>query len=112
MKRGRRHELLMILGAGTRWQSHMLHVRVLIDSPGPPSAGEELLSSLLVSIITTFAGHLNQSEGRGSTMCPRRRFFRSSELGLTLVEMVMTLAIGLILVSIALPVLVGAVQNY
>ena len=45
-------------------------------------------------------------------MCPRRRFFRSNELGLTLVEMVMTLAIGLILVSIALPVLVGAVQNY
>ncbi len=45
-------------------------------------------------------------------MVPRRRLLRSNELGLTLVEMVMTLAIGLILVSVALPVLVGAIQNY
>jgi type IV fimbrial biogenesis protein FimT len=45
-------------------------------------------------------------------MCPRRGSFRGNELGLTLVEMVMTLAVGLILVSIALPVLVGAIQNY
>jgi type IV fimbrial biogenesis protein FimT len=45
-------------------------------------------------------------------MSPRRRSFRSNELGLTLVEMVMTLAVGLILVSVALPVLVGAIQNY
>jgi len=45
-------------------------------------------------------------------MNPRRRSFRSNELGLTLVEMVMTLAIGLIMVSMALPMLVGAVQNY
>ncbi len=45
-------------------------------------------------------------------MSPRRRSFRRNELGLTLVEMVMTLAVGLILVSVALPVLVGAIQNY
>jgi prepilin-type N-terminal cleavage/methylation domain-containing protein len=45
-------------------------------------------------------------------MNPRRRLFRSNELGFTLVEMVMTLAVGLILVSVALPVLVGAIQNY
>jgi Tfp pilus assembly protein FimT len=45
-------------------------------------------------------------------MNPRRRSFRTNELGLTLVEMVMTLAVGLILVSVALPVLVGAIQNY
>ncbi len=45
-------------------------------------------------------------------MSPRRGSLRSNELGLTLVEMVMTLAIGLIMVSVALPVLVGAIQNY
>jgi type II secretory pathway pseudopilin PulG len=45
-------------------------------------------------------------------MNPRRRSFRTNEVGLTLVEMVMTLAVGLILVSVALPVLVGAIQNY
>jgi type IV fimbrial biogenesis protein FimT len=45
-------------------------------------------------------------------MNPRRRSFRSNEVGLTLVEMVMTLAVGLILVSVSLPVLVGAIQNY
>ena len=45
-------------------------------------------------------------------MSPRRGSFRRNELGLTLVEMVMTLAIGLIMVSVALPVLVGAIQNY
>jgi type IV fimbrial biogenesis protein FimT len=45
-------------------------------------------------------------------MRPRRGSFRSNELGLTLVEMVMTLAVGLILVSVALPVLVGAIQSY
>jgi type IV fimbrial biogenesis protein FimT len=45
-------------------------------------------------------------------MGPGRRSLRNNELGLTLVEMVMTLAIGLILVSMALPVLVGAVQTY
>ncbi len=45
-------------------------------------------------------------------MNSRRESFRRDELGLTLVEMVMTLAIGLIMVSVALPVLVGAIQNY
>ncbi len=45
-------------------------------------------------------------------MSPRRGSFRSNELGLTLVEMVMTLAIGLILASMALPVLLGAIQSY
>jgi type IV fimbrial biogenesis protein FimT len=45
-------------------------------------------------------------------MNSRRESFRRNELGLTLVEMVMTLAIGLIMVSVALPVLVGAIQNY
>ena len=45
-------------------------------------------------------------------MNPRRRLFRTNEVGLTLVEMVMTLAVGLILVSVSLPVLVGAIQNY
>jgi type IV fimbrial biogenesis protein FimT len=45
-------------------------------------------------------------------MSARSGSFRNNELGLTLVEMVMTLAVGLILVSVALPVLVGAVQNY
>lgn len=41
-----------------------------------------------------------------------RRPFCSRELGYSLVEMVMTLAIGLILVSVALPMLVGAIQGY
>ena len=45
-------------------------------------------------------------------MSPRRGSFHSNEFGLTLVEMVMTLAVGLILVSVALPVLVGAIQSY
>jgi prepilin-type N-terminal cleavage/methylation domain-containing protein len=45
-------------------------------------------------------------------MRPRRGFFRSRELGYSLVEMVMTLAIGLILVSVALPMLVAAIQGY
>src|SRR5713101_5423718 len=45
-------------------------------------------------------------------MNSRRESFRRNELGLTLVEMVMTLAIGLILASMALPVLLGAIQNY
>lgn len=37
---------------------------------------------------------------------------RSKASGYSLVEIVMTLAIGLILVSIALPTLVGAIQSY
>src|SRR6266849_8733241 len=45
-------------------------------------------------------------------MNSRRESFRRNELGLTLVEMVMTLAIGLIMVSVALPVLLGAIQSY
>jgi prepilin-type N-terminal cleavage/methylation domain-containing protein len=45
------------------------------------------------------------SARRGSSL-------RSRELGYSLVEMVMTLAIGLILVSVALPMLVGAIQGY
>ena len=45
-------------------------------------------------------------------MNSRRESFRRNELGLSLVEMVMTLAIGLIMVSVALPVLVGAIQSY
>ena len=42
----------------------------------------------------------------------RRGLFHSRELGYSLVEMVMTLAIGLILVSVALPMLVAAIQGY
>src|SRR5229473_957322 len=42
----------------------------------------------------------------------QRRAFRSKELGFTLVEMVVTLAVGLILVSMALPVMIGAIQGY
>jgi prepilin-type N-terminal cleavage/methylation domain-containing protein len=42
----------------------------------------------------------------------QRRAFRSKELGFTLVEMVVTLAVGLILVSMALPVMIGAIQSY
>ncbi len=45
-------------------------------------------------------------------MSARRRLSRGRELGYSLVEMVMTLAIGLILVSVALPMLVGAIQSY
>ena len=45
------------------------------------------------------------SARRGSSL-------RSRELGYSLVEMVMTLAVGLILVSVALPMLVGAIQGY
>ncbi len=45
-------------------------------------------------------------------MSPRRGSFRSKELGFTLVEMVVTLAVGLILVSMALPVMIGAIQSY
>jgi type IV fimbrial biogenesis protein FimT len=45
-------------------------------------------------------------------MSPRRGSFRTNEFGFTLVEMVMTLAVGLILVSVALPSLVGAIQSY
>jgi len=45
-------------------------------------------------------------------MSPRRRQFRGRELGYSLVEMVMTLAIGLIMVTVALPMLVGAIQGY
>lgn len=45
-------------------------------------------------------------------MSPRRESVRNWERGYSLVEMVMTLAIGLILVSVALPMLVGAVQGY
>ena len=37
---------------------------------------------------------------------------RSKAAGYSLVEMMMTLAIGLILVSMALPMLVGTIQNY
>ena len=36
----------------------------------------------------------------------------SKDAGYSLVEMMMTLAIGLILVSMALPVLIGTIQNY
>jgi prepilin-type N-terminal cleavage/methylation domain-containing protein len=42
----------------------------------------------------------------------QRRPFCSKELGFTLVEMVVTLAVGLILVSMALPVMIGAIQGY
>lgn len=45
-------------------------------------------------------------------MTARRPFLRGKEFGYSLVEMVMTLAIGLILVSVALPMLVGAIQGY
>ncbi len=45
-------------------------------------------------------------------MSPRRGSFRSKRLGFTLVEMVVTLAVGLILVSMALPVMIGAIQGY
>ncbi len=44
-------------------------------------------------------------------MSPRARC-RPKALGYSLIEIVMTLAIGLILVSIALPTLVGAIQSY
>ena len=44
-------------------------------------------------------------------MNPRAKC-RSKALGYSLIEMVMTLAIGLILVTIALPTLVGAIQSY
>src|SRR6266852_3807738 len=42
----------------------------------------------------------------------QRRSFRRQGLGFTLVEMVVTLAVGLILVSMALPVMIGAIQSY
>src|SRR5260370_7479309 len=42
----------------------------------------------------------------------QRRAFRSKELGFTFVEMVVTVAVGLILVSRALPVMIGAIQSY
>jgi prepilin-type N-terminal cleavage/methylation domain-containing protein len=45
-------------------------------------------------------------------MTGRRPLLRGKEFGYSLVEMVMTLAIGLILVSVALPILVGAIQSY
>jgi len=45
-------------------------------------------------------------------MTVRRPLPRSKEIGYSLVEMVITLAIGLILVSMALPMLVGAIQGY
>jgi type IV fimbrial biogenesis protein FimT len=45
-------------------------------------------------------------------MSPRRKRYRGREVGYSLVEMVMTLAIGLILVTVALPLLVGAIQGY
>ena len=45
-------------------------------------------------------------------MSPKRGSFRINEFGFTLVEMVITLAVGLILVSVALPSLVGAIQGY
>jgi prepilin-type N-terminal cleavage/methylation domain-containing protein len=44
-------------------------------------------------------------------MNPRAKC-RSKASGYSLIEIVMTLAIGLILVSIALPTLVGAIQSY
>jgi prepilin-type N-terminal cleavage/methylation domain-containing protein len=45
-------------------------------------------------------------------MRSRRETIRCGQLGYSLIEMVMTLAVGLILVSVALPVLVGAIQSY
>jgi Tfp pilus assembly protein FimT len=45
-------------------------------------------------------------------MSARRGLFRSKEFGYSLVEMIMTLAVGLILVSVSLPMLVGAIQGY
>src|ERR1700686_5760067 len=45
-------------------------------------------------------------------MTARRPLLRGKEFGYSLVEMVMTLAISLILVSVALPMLVGAIQGY
>jgi type IV fimbrial biogenesis protein FimT len=45
-------------------------------------------------------------------MKSRRGAIRCGQLGYSLIEMVMTLAVGLILVSVALPVLVGAIQSY
>ena len=45
-------------------------------------------------------------------MKPRRGAIRCGQLGYSLIETVMTLAVGLILVSMALPVLVGAIQSY
>jgi type IV fimbrial biogenesis protein FimT len=41
-----------------------------------------------------------------------RRTKRSGDAGISLVEMVITLAVGLVLASIALPVVVGAIQKY
>jgi prepilin-type N-terminal cleavage/methylation domain-containing protein len=49
---------------------------------------------------------------RGWAMNSQRRSSRRNGHGFTLVETVMTLAIGLILVSMAIPVMVGAIQNY
>jgi prepilin-type N-terminal cleavage/methylation domain-containing protein len=45
-------------------------------------------------------------------MHPARRSVGSKHKGFSLVEMMMTLAIGLVLASVALPMIVGAVQNY
>ena len=45
-------------------------------------------------------------------MKSRRGVIRRGQLGYSLIEMMMTLAVGLILVSVALPVLVGAIQTY
>lgn len=44
--------------------------------------------------------------------CMFRRTPRSRQAGLSLVEMVMTLAVGLVMASVALPIVVGAVQRY
>jgi prepilin-type N-terminal cleavage/methylation domain-containing protein len=45
-------------------------------------------------------------------MLPARRRVCLKHKGFSLVEMMMTLAIGLVLASVALPMVVGAVQNY
>jgi type IV fimbrial biogenesis protein FimT len=45
-------------------------------------------------------------------MIPRRDFIRDRQYGYSLIEMMMTLAIGLILVGVALPMLYGAIQSY
>jgi prepilin-type N-terminal cleavage/methylation domain-containing protein len=45
-------------------------------------------------------------------MKSRRGAIRCGQFGYSLIEMVMTLTVGLILVSVALPTMVGAIQSY
>src|ERR1700719_927345 len=45
-------------------------------------------------------------------MKSRRGVIRRGQLGYSLIEMMMTLAVGLILVSVALPAMISAIQSY